>query len=81
MISKESTIVLKDMKDGQAGIIVSVAGGKNATKRLADMGLTPGTMIKIVRKSLFSGPVQIEVCGSRLVIGAGLASKIVAELL
>jgi Fe2+ transport system protein FeoA len=29
---------------------------------------------------LFSGPLQIEVCGSRLVLGRGLASKITVEL-
>jgi Fe2+ transport system protein FeoA len=71
---------LTDIKDGQTGIIVSVMGGKVLTKRLADLGLTPGTEIKMVGRMLFSGPLQIEVCGSRLVVGRGLASKITVEL-
>jgi len=80
MVTKKTRIVLTDMKDGQTGIIVSIAGGRGATKRLADLGLIPGTGIKVIRKALFSGPVQIEVCCSRLVIGRGLASKIMVEL-
>jgi ferrous iron transport protein A len=72
--------ILSDLTDGQTGIIVSIAGGKKAAKRLADLGLAPGTVIKVLRKALFSGPVQIEVCGSKLVLGRGLVSKILVEL-
>ncbi|HCI56109.1 MAG TPA: FeoA family protein [Bacteroidales bacterium] len=67
---------LTDMKEGQSGIIFEIDGGRTATKRVADLGLTPGTEIKVVRKTLFSGPVQIEANGSKLVLGKGLASKI-----
>lgn len=70
---------LTDMKEGQIGVMRTVQGGKMAAKRLADMGLTPGTEIKVIRKALFNGPVQIEVCGARLVLGRGLASRIIVE--
>lgn len=69
-------ISLVDLKDGEKGVIVSVNGGKILTKRLADLGMSPGIEIKILRKTYFSGPVQVEVFGSRLVLGRGLASKI-----
>ena len=77
---KENKKSLTELEDGQTGIIVSVAGGRMLTKRLADLGLNSGTEIKIIRRSLFSGPVQVEVAGSRLVLGRGLASKIMVEL-
>jgi Fe2+ transport system protein FeoA len=57
-----------------------VLGGRVSVKRLADLGITSGKEIKVLRKALFSGPVQIEVCGSRLVIGRGMASRIFVEL-
>ncbi len=80
MIYKESGKKnLTDLEDGQTGIIDSISGGKEAAKRLADLGLTTGTVIKVLRRTLFSGPVQIEVCGSKLVLGRGLASKIMIE--
>lgn len=80
MINKKNTMSLIDIKDGQTGIIVSIVGGRTAAKRLADMGLTTDTEIKILRRTFFSGPVQIEVCGSKLVLGRGLASKVMVQL-
>ncbi len=71
---------LTELEDGQTGIIVSVMGGKMMTKRLADLGITSGTGVKVIRRTLFSGPVQVEVAGSRLVLGYGLASKIIVEI-
>lgn len=59
-------------------MVVSIAGGQVATKRLVDMGLTPGTRIKLLKKAFF-GPLEIEVRGSRLVLGRGLATKILVK--
>lgn len=76
----EDVLSLAELNDGQEGIIVSVSGGKALTKRLADLGLNKGTGIKVLGRTLFSGPLQIEACGSRLVLGRGLASKIQVTL-
>ncbi len=54
--------------------------GRCLQKDLADLGITSGTEVKIIRKTLFSGPVQVEVAGSRLVLGWGLASKIMVGM-
>ena len=76
---KKSNISLIELEDGQSGTIVSLNGGRNLTKRLADLGISPGTNITVLRRSLFSGPVQVEVAGSKLVLGRGLASKILVK--
>lgn len=80
MNNKKSEITLNELEDGQIANIISVLGGKILTKRLADLGITSGTEVKVIRRTLFSGPVQVEVAGSRLVLGWGLASKIMVEL-
>lgn len=80
MNNEPNNIILTEMEDGQSGIIVSILGSRILIKRLADLGLTSGTWIKVIRRTLFSGPVQVEVCGSRLVLGKGLASKIIVDL-
>jgi ferrous iron transport protein A len=80
MNNKKDKTSLTDIKDGQTGIIVSILGGRKAAKRLADLGLTTGMEIIVLRRTFFSGPIQIEVCGSKLVLGRGLASKIMVEL-
>jgi ferrous iron transport protein A len=80
MHRKDIITNLTDVKDGKTGIIISIMSGRHAAKRLADLGLTTGTEIKVLRKHFFSGPVEIEVSGSRLVLGRGLASKIIVEI-
>jgi len=62
-------------KENEEVTIVSLEAGQMATKRLVDMGLVPGTKIKILRKAPF-GPIEIEVRGSKLALGQGLAAKV-----
>ena len=80
MTKESEKLSLAEMEDGESGIIDSISGGKNLVKRLADLGITKGTRITVIRRTLFSGPVQVEVCGSRLVMGRGMALKIIVEL-
>ena len=72
--------MLTDLEEGQSGIIVNIDGGKKSTKRLADMGLVPGTEVQLVTSTLFSGPLQVKIYGSKLVIGRGLASRIIVDV-
>jgi len=69
-------ISLIDLKIGQKAKIINIAGGRIATKRLLDLGLTPNTEIKILRRAPFLGPLQIKVRGSKIILGRGLAAKI-----
>jgi Fe2+ transport system protein FeoA len=71
---------LVDLNLNENGIVVSLDCGKNAMQRLLDMGLTPGTKIKVTRKGFFRGPVGITLRNSSIAIGYGLASKILVEL-
>lgn len=71
-----SEIPLINLKPGEVAEIVSVVGGWMATKRLADLGLTPGTKIKVLRRAPFWGPIEVEVRGSKIVLGRRLTAKI-----
>ena len=53
--------------------------GWGAIKRLADLGILVGAKIKVVRKAPFGGPIEIELNGSRFMIGRGLAERILVE--
>lgn len=48
-------------------------------KRLMDMGLTPGTKVTVVKSAPFHGPLEVLVRGSRLVLGRGMAERILME--
>jgi len=51
-----------------------------AEKRLADLGIVVGARIKVVRKAPFGGPIEVEVAGSRFLIGRRLAERIIVEV-
>jgi len=51
-----------------------------AVKRLADLGILAGARIRVVRKAPFGGPIEIEVGGSRFMIGRSLAERIIVEV-
>ena len=70
---------LVELKEGQNGIIILINGGRMAVKRLADLGLTPYTEIELVRKMPYHGPIEIQVRGSNLVLGRGIATKDMVE--
>ncbi|MCD6442650.1 MAG: ferrous iron transport protein A [Thermotogae bacterium] len=57
--------------------VVSIMGGRNLRKRLADMGISEGTLLKV--SNSMNGPVLIEVNGSRYVIGTGMAMRILVR--
>jgi len=59
--------------------VIAVNAGFQAKRRLANLGIVPGTIIKKKREAPFHGPVEIIVKGSTLALGRGLASKIVVE--
>jgi len=56
--------------------VIHVDAGIKATQRLSGLGIVPGTPIRVLSEAPFHGPVQIEVRGTRLVLGQGLAQKI-----
>jgi Fe2+ transport system protein FeoA len=75
---KNQLTIIK-LRENQEAEIISIIGGRMANKRLADLGLTSGTKVRVLRKAPFFGPIEIEVRGSELVLGRGLASKILVK--
>jgi len=69
-------ISLTSLFEGEKGIITHAFGGFGLVRRLAEMGLTPGVEVKLLRKGPFRGPLQIEVRGVALALGYGVASRV-----
>jgi DtxR family Mn-dependent transcriptional regulator len=72
----EEIVPLTSIGEGGSAVIRFLRGGKSVVQRLADMGLSPGTEIKIVKSAPFSGPVEICARSCNLALGRGVASKI-----
>ncbi|MFX1365394.1 MAG: ferrous iron transport protein A [Promethearchaeota archaeon] len=70
---------LIECKKEEEVTVVSVRAGYNAKRRLANLGIVPGVKIKKKKSAPMRGPLQIIVKGSSLVIGRGLAAKIIVK--
>ncbi|HMQ34180.1 MAG TPA: FeoA family protein [Chloroflexaceae bacterium] len=57
--------------EGVAVRLVAVGGGQRAARRLAELGLTPGVALTVLRDS--GGTLLIAVGDTRLALGYGLA--------
>ncbi|RUM42326.1 MAG: ferrous iron transport protein A [Desulfurobacterium sp.] len=68
---------LIDIPAGKSARVVDVTGGMGMKNRLAAIGIYPGATVKVV-KSL-PGPMIIEVSGTRLALGKGMAARIEVE--
>jgi Fe2+ transport system protein FeoA len=79
--SNGETTSLTCLCEGERGVITKAVGGFGLVRRLAEMGLTPGVEIKLLRRCPFRGPVEIEVRGVALALGYGIASKVFVKQL
>ena len=70
-------IRLSDLQINEEGKVAHIAAGKQATHRLSGMGITMGTTLKVLSRAPFQGPIQIEVRGTKIALGRGLAHKII----
>jgi len=70
------TTQLSRLHPGEEGVVAYIRSGIQSGKRLQDMGLTPGTHIEMVNAAPFKGPIEIEVRGTSLALGRGLASHV-----
>jgi ferrous iron transport protein A len=66
---------LSTIKAGQTVTIVSIQAGRGLNSRLASMGLVRGTQITVVNNNQ-PGPFVISMKGSKMMLGRGMAHKI-----
>ncbi len=65
-------------ENGRAKVI-DIQGGPGIRHRLSQMGIHPGDMITMLRSGPLRGPILIEVHGSQVALGRGIASRILVE--
>ncbi|MDD2471725.1 MAG: FeoA family protein [Dehalococcoidales bacterium] len=58
--------------------VTAVTAGCGLRNRLGDMGIVPGVELKLVSPET-AGPVIVEVKGSRLALGRGVAQRIMVS--
>jgi len=71
----KSSTSLSEVKEGGSVIVNSIDSGRGLRSRLAELGIYPGEILKVVRNSRF-GPVLVMVKDSTFMLGRGMAQKI-----
>lgn len=59
-------MTLNDLKVGGEGVITAVNGGGELRLRLLDMGLIPGTAVKVIKIAPLGDPIEITLRGYEL---------------
>jgi ferrous iron transport protein A len=52
---------IDELNIGELAIIIGFNGNAELQSRLVEMGINPGVLIRLVRKSLFGGPLQLKI--------------------
>jgi DtxR family Mn-dependent transcriptional regulator len=76
---KVAVIPIAELKEKQEASIAFIRGDQKSLNRLKELGLTPGTKIKVSRVAPLKGPVEIRVRGSRLALGDEIACNVFVE--
>ncbi|MGB9693518.1 MAG: FeoA family protein [Fervidobacterium sp.] len=79
-MSAKKQVSLVDLKAGQSGVVVSIAGGFGATRRLDALGIRVGKKIEKISGMLMRGPVVVKVDETQIGLGYGIASKVIVEV-
>ena len=71
-----SGLSLADLQPGECGYIFNLNASSRDRLRLLEMGLTPGTHVKVIRAAAFGGPLDILVRGYQLSLRRDEASAV-----
>jgi len=70
---------LSELGEGGRARIREIRGGRNVTRRLLSLGLRIGTEVRVVQRR--GGGVVVANEGNRVALGAGVADKLIVDLL
>jgi ferrous iron transport protein A len=78
-MEKDMETPITDLKEGESGIIVSLAGGGSFQRRLRTIGIREGKTVKLLSKQPFGGPFVVEIDRRQTTVGRGMARRIIVR--
>jgi len=79
-VTEESMpITLDRVYENRKATVIEIQGGPGLRQRLGQMGIHPGDRVTILRYGVLRGPILVEVHGSQVALGRGIASRVVVE--
>ncbi|MDF2541490.1 MAG: iron transporter FeoA [Herbinix sp.] len=72
-------MTLKELKPGQEGTVISIGEKGPARRRIMDMGVTPGAVVKVIKVAPLGDPIEINVRGYELSLRKEEANQILIQ--
>lgn len=79
-MKKMNRLAMRSMQDNQSGTIIAIKTGGELGRRIRDMGLVPGTEIRIQGRAPLYDPVALRVRGFTLALRNSEADHIDVEV-
>jgi len=76
---RRQTVSLVELPNGEAGKLVEFLGGAGLKRRLEAMGIRLGKTVLKRSGMFFRGPVVVQVDGTQVALGHGMAGRILVE--
>lgn len=73
------SMTLKELKPGEKGRIEKVSGEGPVKRRIRDMGMTPGSLVEVVRVAPMGDPMDVKIRGYHLSLRKEEASRILVR--
>jgi ferrous iron transport protein A len=74
------TMTLEKVKGGMSAVVKQIHGGHRIRQKLGGLGIHVDDSLKVLRTGFLGGPVLIEVHGTQVGIGHGMAEKVEVEV-
>ena len=59
--------------------VAEIDGGIRVRAHLNTLGIHVGDRVRVVERAPFKGPILVEINGSRVALGRGVAKKVIVE--
>lgn len=76
----ENKKYLNQFKVGEEGKICKIEAEGKIKRRLFDMGVTPGTVVKLVKLAPLGDPIEVNIRGYELTLRKDETNKILMEV-
>lgn len=77
---KENLIPIMELKNNQKGIVSFIRGDHKVIRKLFDMGITIGAVIRVIKIATINGPMEVAIRGSKLLIDHDIAFNVFVKL-
>lgn len=69
-------MTLKDLKPGESGKVTGIGEKGPSRRRIMDMGVTPGAIVKVIKVAPLGDPIEVNIRGYELSLRKDEAAQI-----